>query len=111
MKEGYDEAMKARLKKWRLFAVLAVLGLILSGCGEPFLSALDPAGEVAQTQFDLMILSTAIMVLVILVVVVVYVVAIFRFRRKKGMKTKFRSRWRGAINSNCFGRLFRLFFF
>jgi|HigsolmetaAR206D_1030411.scaffolds.fasta_scaffold03720_3 cytochrome c oxidase subunit 2 len=88
MKEGYDEAMKARLKKWRLFAVLAVLGLILSGCGEPFLSALDPAGEVAQTQFDLMILSTAIMVLVILVVVVVYVVAIFRFRRKKGDEDK-----------------------
>ena len=76
--------MKARLSKWRLFSIVAMLALVLSGCGEPFLSTLQPAGEVAQTQYDLMILATLIMVLVIIVVMVVYMVAIVRFRRKKG---------------------------
>ena len=40
------------------FCYLSVLTLVLSGCGEPFLSTLKPAGEVAETQYDLMILST-----------------------------------------------------
>lgn len=75
--------MKQWLKKWRLVSVLAVLALALSGCGEPFLSTLKPAGEVAQKQFDLMILSVSIMVLVILVVVVIFLTAIIRFRRTK----------------------------
>jgi cytochrome c oxidase subunit II len=75
--------MKARLSKWRLFSLVAIVALVLSGCGEPFLSTLQPAGEVAKTQYDLMILSTAIMVIVILAVVIVYVIAIIRFRRKK----------------------------
>lgn len=79
--------MKARLSKWRLFSIVAMLALVLSGCGEPFLSTLQPAGEVAQSQYDLMILSTLIMVLVIIVVVIVYMVAIIRFRRKKGDTT------------------------
>lgn len=70
-------------EKWRLVSVLAVLALALSGCGEPFLSTLKPAGEVAQKQFDLMILSVSIMVLVILVVVVIFLTAIIRFRRTK----------------------------
>ena len=68
MKEGYDQAMKW-LSKWRQILFLSVLTLILSGCGEPFLSTLKPAGEVAKTQYDLMLLSTAIMVGVIIVVV------------------------------------------
>ncbi len=72
------------MKKWRIASLIAVLMLILSGCGKPYLSALDPAGEVAKKQYDLMILSTAIMVLVIIVVVILFVLAILKFRRKKG---------------------------
>ncbi len=34
--------------KWRQILLLFVMALVLSGCGEPFLSALQPAGEVAQ---------------------------------------------------------------
>ena len=44
--------------------------------------ALQPAGEVAKQQYDLMLLSTAIMVGVILVVVVIFLYVIFKFRRK-----------------------------
>ncbi|WP_462409151.1 cytochrome c oxidase subunit II [Neobacillus sp. Marseille-QA0830] len=71
-----------RLAKWRLISILAILTLVLSGCGEPFLSALKPAGEVADTQYDLMKLSTFIMVGVILVVVIIFVLVFLRFRRK-----------------------------
>lgn len=71
-----------RLVKWRSLFLVSLMALILSGCGEPYLSALQPAGEVAQTQYDLMVLSTAIMVGVIAVVAVIFFIAIIRFRRK-----------------------------
>lgn len=71
-----------RLSKWRLIPLLTVLALVLSGCGEPFLSTLQPAGDVAKEQFDLMVLSTAIMVGVIVVVVLIFLVVILKFRRK-----------------------------
>ncbi|WP_433749403.1 cytochrome c oxidase subunit II [Falsibacillus pallidus] len=76
--------MKHWLQKWRLVSAIAVLALVLSGCGEPYLSTLDPAGTVAQSQYDLMILSTLIMVVVIVVVFIIYIIALTRFRRKKG---------------------------
>ncbi|MEH7120438.1 cytochrome c oxidase subunit II [Neobacillus vireti] len=71
-----------RLAKWRLISLFAILALVLSGCGKPYLSALNPAGEVADTQYDLMKLSTYIMIGVILVVVVIFVLVFVRFRRK-----------------------------
>ena len=71
------------LKKWRLFSLLAALTVFLSGCGQEELSTLLPAGQVAQDQFNLLLLSSGIMLFVILVVVIIYVVAIFRFRRSK----------------------------
>jgi len=75
------------MKKWRLLSLFTLLTLILAGCGEPYLSTMNPAGEVAQSQFDLMILSTAIMVLVIAVVTVIYIIVLIKFRRKKGDNT------------------------
>lgn len=73
-----------RLAKWRLFSLFAILALFLAGCGKPYLSTLDPAGDVAQTQFGLMKLSTLIMVGVILVVFIIFVIVLIRFRRKDG---------------------------
>jgi len=70
-----------RLGKWRLLPLIVVIAL-LAGCGEPFLSALQPAGEVAQMQYDLMVLSTLIMVGVIAIVAVIFIVVVVRFRRK-----------------------------
>ncbi|RFU63402.1 cytochrome c oxidase subunit II [Peribacillus glennii] len=79
--------MRKRLQKWRIASLFAILALLLAGCGEPFVSALQPAGEVAKRQYDLMILSTSIMVLVIIAVVVIFLIVIFRFRRKEGDKS------------------------
>jgi cytochrome c oxidase subunit 2 len=71
-----------RLAKWRLISLFTILALVLSGCGEPYLSTLKPAGEVAQTQYDLMKLSTLIMVGVIVIVAIIFVLILVRFKRR-----------------------------
>lgn len=72
-----------RLASLRLLSLFAIVTLILSGCGgEPYLSALKPAGEVAEMQYGLMKLSTLIMVGVIAVVLIIFLIVLFRFRRK-----------------------------
>lgn len=71
-----------RLAKWRMISMIAIITLLLSGCGEPFLSTLQPAGEVAKEQFDLMMLSVAIMVGVIIVVTLIFTIVVIKFRRK-----------------------------
>ncbi|MBP2239992.1 cytochrome c oxidase subunit 2 [Cytobacillus eiseniae] len=72
-----------RLAKWRLVSLFALVSLILSACsGQPHLSTLQPAGEVAQKQYDLMVLSTVIMLAVMAVVAVIFVVVLVKFRRK-----------------------------
>lgn len=75
--------MMKGLKKWRLFSLLAVMMVFLSGCGEEYLSTLKPAGAVGQEQFDILIFATVIMALVVVVVSVLYILAFVRFRRSK----------------------------
>ena len=70
------------MKKWRLLFILFST-FLLQACGEPYLSTLHPAGEVAEIQFNLLLLSTAIMVLVISSVVIIYTIVLIRFRRTK----------------------------
>ncbi|THE14343.1 cytochrome c oxidase subunit II [Bacillus timonensis] len=75
--------MKKWLPKVRLLTLFSFMALLLAGCGEPFVSALSPAGEVAKMQFDLMILATLIMVIVIAVVTIIFIIALVKFRRSK----------------------------
>ena len=75
--------MMKGLKKWRIFSLLAVLTVFLSGCGQEELSTLLPAGEVARDQFSLLMLASAIMLLIIIVVMIIFIVALVRFRRSK----------------------------
>ncbi len=76
------------MKKWlpnmRFFSLFGLMALLLAGCGKPFVSTLQPAGEVADMQYSLMLLSTSIMVLVIIVVTILFVYVVVRFRRKAG---------------------------
>ncbi|MCH1623920.1 cytochrome c oxidase subunit II [Fredinandcohnia quinoae] len=80
------------MKKWlpnmRLFSLFSFIALLLAGCGEPTVSALRPAGEVADMQYDLIMLAVWIMVVVIAVVTVIFIYVVFRFRRKKGEENK-----------------------
>lgn len=75
-------------KKWRLLSLYLLVTLTLSGCGEPFISTLRPAGEVAEDQFYLMILSTAIMVAVVIVVMAIFTYVLIKFRRSKSGDTE-----------------------
>ncbi|MBT2570307.1 cytochrome c oxidase subunit II [Planococcus sp. ISL-110] len=75
--------MMKGIKKWRLFALMATLLVFLAGCGREEISTLIPAGEVAQDQFNLLILSSIIMLFVIIVVSIIFVLAIVKFRRSK----------------------------
>lgn len=77
------KSMSKGLKKWRLFALMSALLVFLAGCGREEISTLIPAGKVAQDQFNLLLLSTAVMTLVIVVVSIIYVLAIVKFRRSK----------------------------
>ena len=88
MKEGFDFAMKQWLSKWRLVPLFSLMALLLAGCGKPYLSTLQPAGEVAEIQYNLMLLSTAIMVLVIIVVTIIFIYVVARFRQRKGDENK-----------------------
>ena len=92
------------LKRWRLLSLLALVPLLLSGCGKPFLSTLKPAGEVADKQYDLTVLSTLIMVVVVAVVAVIFFYVIVRFRRSRVGKTRYRNRWRGTVFRNHLDR-------
>ncbi|SDN05989.1 cytochrome c oxidase subunit II [Tenuibacillus multivorans] len=75
--------MKGWMSKLKAISALIVLSLVLSGCGEPFLSALQPKGEGSEMIFDLMILSIVIMLFVFVVVMVIYTFVIIKYRRKK----------------------------
>lgn len=75
--------MKNHWMKARWIGLITVLMVFLSGCGKNHLSALRPAGEVGQEQFNLMILSIIIMLLVVVVVTVLFTIAVVKNRRSK----------------------------
>ncbi|NIK10658.1 cytochrome c oxidase subunit 2 [Alkalibacillus almallahensis] len=74
------------MSRFKAVFALTVMALILSGCGESFLSALQPSGEGASMLLDLMILSIVIMLFVFVIVMIIYVFVIFKFRQKKGQE-------------------------
>ncbi|MBB6454990.1 cytochrome c oxidase subunit 2 [Salirhabdus euzebyi] len=78
--------MKGWMGRFRALFLLSSLALVLSGCGKPYLSALQPKGEGADMIYDLMMLSVIIMAFVFLVVMIIYTIVIVRFRQKKGQE-------------------------
>lgn len=69
--------------KWRILFLFSIVTLVLSGCGKPFLSTLKPAGEVADTQYSLMLLSAGLMTIVVVVVSILFITAVIRYRSRK----------------------------
>ncbi|WP_232695841.1 cytochrome c oxidase subunit II [Brevibacillus daliensis] len=68
----------------RMLPLLLMVALLLTGCGDPYLSALQPKGSVADMQFNLIKLSIIIMLGVFTVVVVIFTYVLIRYRKKKG---------------------------
>ena len=78
------------------FVVIYAACIRVIGLWKTVLSTLKPAGEVAEEQYSLMLLSTAIMVLVIIVVTIIFIFVILRFRRRKGEENVIQSKWKEA---------------
>lgn len=75
--------MKRWQHVWRLLPLMVMM-LALTGCGKPFLSALDPKGPVAEEQLSLIMLSLYIMTLVFAVVAIIFTYVLIRFRKRPG---------------------------
>lgn len=69
---------------WMRLLPLSFIMLLLSGCGEERLTALDPYGPQAEWILDNLILSLYVMAVVIIVVFALYFIAVVKFRRKPG---------------------------
>lgn len=79
--------MKSRWQhSWRLFSLVLLLALMLTGCGKENLSTLVPKGPVAEQQFFLMGLTSSIMIGVFLVVMIIFVYVLIRYRQRPGQK-------------------------
>ncbi|WP_025028559.1 cytochrome c oxidase subunit II [Caldalkalibacillus mannanilyticus] len=76
--------MTQSFKAWRLLPLLVMLALVLTGCGDPYLSALNPSGPVAEEQLSLIYISLAVMIFVIVAVIVIYTYVLIRFRARPG---------------------------
>lgn len=57
------------------------LAALLAGCGR---AVMDPAGDIARQQRDLIIISTGLMLLIIVPVMILIVVFAWRYRKDKG---------------------------
>lgn len=75
--------MKIGFKNAKMLSLMTILLVFLAGCGQPELSALIPAGEVGQEQFNIMMLSVAIMAIVVFTVTLLFAIAIIKSRRSK----------------------------
>jgi cytochrome c oxidase subunit 2 len=82
---GFDCVMIRWQHVWRLLPLM-VLALVLTGCGDPKLSALLPKGPVGEEQLSLIYLSAAIMLLVTVVVMVIFIYVVVRFRSRPGQE-------------------------
>jgi cytochrome c oxidase subunit 2 len=69
---------------WRLLPLLGMLALVLTGCGDPTLSALTPRGPVARDQLFMVQFSLGIMIFVLVIVFAIYFYVLIRFRKRKG---------------------------
>ncbi|MGC5327465.1 cytochrome c oxidase subunit II [Brevibacillus sp. SYSU BS000544] len=69
---------------YRLLPVFLGLVLLTTGCGDPYLSTLEPSGPVASEQLFLMKLALYIMIGVFLVVITIFFYVIIRFRKREG---------------------------
>jgi len=76
------------MKTWqavkRLLPMMALFGLILTGCGREDLSVLRPQGPMAESSLGLIKLSITIMICVLLIVFAIAAYVMIRYRRKPG---------------------------
>jgi cytochrome c oxidase subunit 2 len=70
---------------WRVLSVLALMAVLLAGCGDPRLSAIQPQGTSGEASLDLILISIYIMLFVFAVVMAIFTYVVIRYRKKKGI--------------------------
>jgi cytochrome c oxidase subunit 2 len=82
---GLMRVLKKRWLHWlRMTSLLAAAALLLTACGRADLSPLNPQGEVAKEQLNIMKISISIMILVVAVVFAIAIYVLIRYRRRPG---------------------------
>lgn len=71
-------------KRGHLFALIVLVMLAMTGCGDPYLSTMQPKGESAEISLGFMKLSLYVMLFVMGVAYLLFAIAVIRFRRRKG---------------------------
>lgn len=78
--------MSPWLKRWLLMPLFMALMTTMTGCGDPYLSALTPKGPVADIELSLIKLSLYIMLGVFLIVMAIFVYVLIKYRKRKGQE-------------------------
>jgi cytochrome aa3-600 menaquinol oxidase subunit 2 len=82
-----------RLQHVATLSVLAVMtAMFMSGCGPEYM-VLHPAGPVARTEYDLIVLSTILVAIVIIPVMAILAYIVYRYRDVPGNKAPYMPEW------------------
>jgi len=81
--------MLRQIQFWILAALATVL---LSGCGSEYL-VLNPKGPVAETQYNLIIISTILCAVIIIPVLALTAFIVYRYRDTPGNKAPYKPEW------------------
>lgn len=88
--------MPKRRRRWpyRYIAPLALVGLLVSGCGQQYV-LLHPVGPVGKSELHLLILASIAMGIVIALVLILLAITVIRFRDKPGNRAPYTPNWHG----------------
>lgn len=76
----------------RLFAILGLASMLLTGCGREFL-VLNPAGPVAEIEKRLIIISTILVLIVIVPVIGLFAYIVNKYRDRPGNNAQYDPEW------------------
>jgi cytochrome aa3-600 menaquinol oxidase subunit II len=79
-------------KHWRLLPLLALVAIFATGCDSRYV-VFNPAGPVAKTEMNLIILSAVLVAIVIIPVLAILAYIIFRYRDKPGNTAPYMPDW------------------
>lgn len=81
------------IKRTAAFAALAVMAIVMTGCGAADWGVLDPKGQIGKQQLDLIVISTVLCLVVVVPVLVLTAVIVWRYRIKSNSKAKYDPNW------------------
>ncbi|EIT86977.1 cytochrome o quinol oxidase subunit II [Fictibacillus macauensis ZFHKF-1] len=77
---------------WKILLLTTVSSLFLSGCDRQYL-VFNPAGPVAQKEYDLIVLSAVLCAIVVIPVLALLFFILYRYRDRPGNKAKYSPNW------------------